>query len=154
MTALRKGRPRSALQGRRSKDLRNATSEREMRSDIEHACVRRRGGSSGSAKRMNLKRGSRIKITGPMSHVGQSRRFRDVGREFALPPTTDIVSWTGHVRKVLPNPEVTGESATSGQARDDHAASLLTLDLIRAADDAPSSDSPYPTSRTMRSFNG
>ena len=51
-------------------------------------------------------------------------------------------------------PEVTGESATSGQARDDHAASLLTLDLIRAADDAPSSDSPYPTSRTMRSFNG
>jgi hypothetical protein len=47
-----------------------------------------------------------------------------------------------------------GESATSGQARDDHAASLLTLGLIRAADDAPSSDSPYPTSRTMRSFNG
>jgi hypothetical protein len=49
---------------------------------------------------------------------------------------------------------LTGESATNGQARDDPAASLLTLDLIRAADDAPSSDSPYPTSRTMRSFNG
>ena len=36
----------------------------------------------------------------------------------------------------------------------DHAASFLTLDLDRAADDVPSSDSPYPTSRTMRSFNG
>jgi hypothetical protein len=59
-----------------------------------------------------------------------------------------------HVRFVPPIPEVTGESATNGQARDDHAASLLTLDLIRAADEAPSSDSPYPTSRTMRSFNG
>src|SRR5580704_6150816 len=33
---------------------------------------------------------------------------------------------------------------------DDYAASFLTLDLARAADDVPSSDSPYPTSRTMR----
>src|SRR5580704_5893509 len=60
----------------------------------------------------------------------------------------------GLLQHYLPIPEVTDESATNGQARDDHAASLLTLDLIRAADDAPSSDSPYPTSRTMRSFNG
>src|ERR1700722_20187306 len=66
---------------------------------------------------------------------------------------TDSTRASRHVRK-MPVAEVTGESATSGQARDDHAASLLTLDLIRAADDAPSSDSPYPTSRTMRSFNG
>ena len=35
-----------------------------------------------------------------MTALGQSRRFRDVDRESALPPTTDIVSQTGHVRKV------------------------------------------------------
>ena len=41
-----------------------------------------------------------------------------------------------------------------GQGMDGHAASFLAFDLNRAADDAPSSDSPYPTSRTIRSFNG
>ena len=46
------------------------------------------------------------------------------------------------------------ESAAMRPRPDDHAASFLTLDLVRAADDVPSSDSPYPTSRTMRSFNG
>jgi hypothetical protein len=35
-----------------------------------------------------------------MSEVGQSRRFRDVGCESALPPRTDIVGWVGHVGKV------------------------------------------------------
>ena len=34
------------------------------------------------------------------------------------------------------------------------AALLACIDFTRAADDAPSSDSPYPTSRTMRSFKG
>jgi len=72
---------------------------------------------------------------------------------FGLPPVA-TVERTSRFGSFVPIPEVTGESATNGQARDDHAASLLTLDLIRAADDAPSSDSPYPTSRTMRSFNG
>jgi hypothetical protein len=46
------------------------------------------------------------------------------------------------------------ESAATRPRSDDQAASFLTLDLVTAADDAPSSDSPYPTSRTMRSFNG
>jgi hypothetical protein len=46
------------------------------------------------------------------------------------------------------------ESAVMRPRPHDHAASFLTLDLVRAADDVPSSDSPYPTSRTMRSFNG
>ena len=87
------------------------------------------------------------------SHLGQSRHFARAPLTSGLPRLADIPRVSRHVRKV-PIPEVTGESATSGQARDDHAASLLTLDLIRAADDAPSSDSPYPTSRTMRSFNG
>jgi hypothetical protein len=36
----------------------------------------------------------------PTSEMGHSRRFRDVGCESALPPRTDIVSLTGHVRKV------------------------------------------------------
>jgi hypothetical protein len=35
-----------------------------------------------------------------MSEMGHSRRFRDVGRESALPTRTDIVSETGHVGKV------------------------------------------------------
>src|SRR6266436_336893 len=85
--------------------------------------------------------------------LGQSRHFRRTPGTSGLGRLADILRVGRHVSKV-PIPEVTGESATSGQARDDHAASLLTLDLIRAADDAPSSDSPYPTSRTVRSFNG
>ena len=35
-----------------------------------------------------------------VSFGSHSRRFHDVGCESALPPRTDIVSETGHVRKV------------------------------------------------------
>ncbi len=31
---------------------------------------------------------------------------------------------------------------------------LALIDFTRSADDAPSSDNPKPTSRTIRSFNG
>jgi hypothetical protein len=41
---------------------------------------------------------SNVVLCRSMSATGQSRRFRDVGREFALPPTTDIVRLTWRAR--------------------------------------------------------
>jgi hypothetical protein len=48
----------------------------------------------------NKRRKNNLRQCSPTSAFGHSRRFRDVGYESALPPTTDIVSWTAHGRKV------------------------------------------------------